>query len=57
MRSKQLIVTEGELKRFTLAELGQIRPSLTSLAQFALDALAGETDIAKQPKRVPKILT
>jgi 8-oxo-dGTP pyrophosphatase MutT (NUDIX family) len=36
----QLTVTEGTLKRFTLAELGQIRHSLALLAQLALDAFS-----------------
>jgi 8-oxo-dGTP pyrophosphatase MutT (NUDIX family) len=38
VRAERLIVTEGRLKRFTLAELGQIKESLAPLAQFALDA-------------------
>ncbi|WP_201449677.1 NUDIX domain-containing protein [Bradyrhizobium sp. Ai1a-2] len=47
--AEQLTVTEGELKRFTLGELGQIRQSLAPLAQFALDAFlsgAGPTEIS-----------
>jgi 8-oxo-dGTP diphosphatase len=36
--SEPLIVTEGKLKRFTLAELCQIKESLAPLAQFAVEA-------------------
>jgi hypothetical protein len=34
---ERLTVTEGALRRFTLAELGRIRQSLAPLAQFAID--------------------
>jgi 8-oxo-dGTP pyrophosphatase MutT (NUDIX family) len=36
--AERLTVTEGALRKFTLAELGQIRQSLAPLAQFAIDA-------------------